>query len=193
MARRATEAELIELEKEYWRAIQAKDAKAVERLTDETCILTGAQGTVRADAPTIARMVEAASMALRDFNIAGDAQVRLLGDDVAIVAYKVHEELTVDGQPLAMDAADASTWVRRNGRWLCAQHSEAIAGDPYGRDRAGASSVAGRSMQADALLDRIETAAGSLPDKSGRAAPLVSDILQAVNGLRSLPGIVENH
>jgi hypothetical protein len=25
--------------------------------------------------------------------------------------------------------------VRRGGRWVCALHTEAIAGDPYGRDR----------------------------------------------------------
>jgi hypothetical protein len=63
--------------------------------------------------------------------------VRLLGDDVAIVAYQVHEELTVDGKPVTLDAADSSTWVRRDGRWLCALHTEAIAGDPFGRDRKG--------------------------------------------------------
>jgi len=48
---------------------------------------------------------------------------------------KVHEELTVDGKPVSIDAADTSTWVRRDGRWLCAAHIEALAGDPYGRDR----------------------------------------------------------
>jgi hypothetical protein len=53
---------------------------------------------------------------------------------LAIVAYQVHEELTVDGKPVTLDAADSSTWVRRNGRWLCALHTEAIAGDPFGRD-----------------------------------------------------------
>jgi uncharacterized protein (TIGR02246 family) len=193
MAMRATEAELIELEKEYWRAIQSKDATAIARLTDDACILTGASGAARVDRQMIADMTKAGSYTLRDFNMSGDAQVRLLGDDVAIVAYRVHEELTVDGQPVALDAADASTWVRRDGRWVCAQHSEAISGDPFGRDRAGAAAVAGRALQADALLDRIETAAGALPDRAGRASGLVSDILQAVNGLRSLLGIVESH
>ncbi len=61
--------------------------------------------------------------------------VELLTDDVAVVAYRVHEDLLVDGQPLALDASDSSTWVRRNGEWVCAVHTEAIAGDPFGRDR----------------------------------------------------------
>jgi len=32
-------------------------------------------------------------------------------DDVAILAYKVHEELTVDGKPVKLDAADASAAI----------------------------------------------------------------------------------
>jgi hypothetical protein len=54
---------------------------------------------------------------------------------VAVLAYNVHEELTVEGKPVTIDAADASTWVRRDGRWLCALHSESLKGDPFGRDR----------------------------------------------------------
>jgi hypothetical protein len=68
-----------------------------------------------------------------------DDQVRQLGDDVAVVAYTVHEKLTVDGQPVTLDAADASTWVRRNGRCVCALHTESVKGDPFGRDRRAAS------------------------------------------------------
>ena len=64
------------------------------------------------------------------------AIVRAVTDDVATVAYKVREKLTVDGKPLTLDAADASVWVRRGGNWVCALHTESVAGDPFGRDRA---------------------------------------------------------
>jgi hypothetical protein len=59
---------------------------------------------------------------------------------VAVLVYNVHEELTVDGKPVTIDAADASTWVRRNGRWVCALHTESLKGDPFGRDRPRAAS-----------------------------------------------------
>jgi hypothetical protein len=59
----------------------------------------------------------------------------MLSDDVAIVAYTVHEDLTVEGKPVSLDAAESSTWVRRDGNWLCAMHTEALTGDPFGRDR----------------------------------------------------------
>ena len=80
-------------------------------------------------------MLQATSYTLDRFVLKDGAQVRLLRDDVAIVAYQVHEELPVEGKPVTLDAADPSTWVRRDGRWLCALHTEAIAGDPFGRDR----------------------------------------------------------
>jgi hypothetical protein len=61
--------------------------------------------------------------------------VSLLNDSVALVAYKVHEDLTVDGKKVGMDAADTPVWVRIDGQWRCAMHTESLAGDPYGRDR----------------------------------------------------------
>jgi hypothetical protein len=48
-------------------------------------------------------------------------------------------------------------------------------------------------QKADWLLGRIETAAGEIPDRSGPNAVLIRDILQSVNGLRSLLGLVRAH
>jgi hypothetical protein len=129
------ERELLGLERQYWQAIKDKDVATAMRLSDNPCIVTGAQGVGRLDNQTLARMMKAAPYTLHAFTISDDAQVRLLGDDVAVLAYNVHEELTVDGEEMTLDAADASTWVRRNGRWVCALHTESLKGDPFGRDR----------------------------------------------------------
>jgi hypothetical protein len=79
-------------------------------------------------------MLQAGGWTLHEFTLS-DVQVRVLGDDAAIIAYKVKELLTVDGKSVTIDAADSSTWVRREGQWVCALHTEALAGDPFGRDR----------------------------------------------------------
>lgn len=126
--------ELFELEKQYWQAMKDKDVDAAMRLSDEECIITGAQGVGRVNRETLSRMLKSAPYTLHDFELK-DPEVRALRDDVVVLAYKVHEELTVDGKKVQLDAADASTWVRRGGRWLCALHTESIAGDPFGRDR----------------------------------------------------------
>ena len=135
MATKALERELLDLEERYWRAMKEKDADAALRLTDDPCIVTSAQGIARIDKATLERMLRTASWTLNEFEIEDDAEVRQVNDDVAIPAYKVREKLTVDGKPVTVDAADASMWVRRGDRWVCALHTESIAGDPFGRDR----------------------------------------------------------
>jgi uncharacterized protein (TIGR02246 family) len=135
MDARPIEEVLLDLERRYWQAIRDKDVAGAARLTDYPCTVAGASGIGSIDEPSFRKIMEGARYTLRDFEIKDDAKVRMLRDDVALLAYKVHEELIVDGKPVAMDAADASTWVRRDGRWLCALHTEAIAGDPFGRDK----------------------------------------------------------
>lgn len=126
MATNGLKRELLDLESRYWRAIKEKDADTALNLTDDPCILSGAQGVALIDKDAFKRMLTAATWTLLEFEIK---------DDVAVLAYNVREKLTVDGKPVTVDAADASTWVRRGDRWVCALHTESIAGDPFGRDR----------------------------------------------------------
>jgi len=109
-------------------------------------------------------MIEAAPYTLDRFEMKADPSVRLLNDDVAVLAYGVREELTVDGQPLTLEASDASTWVRRGDAWLCALHTESLSGDPFGRDRkpkekeAAAPKPAGNATDDErAIRDLIKT------------------------------------
>lgn len=104
------------------------------RLTDFPCLVAGASGVGLIDKETYRKMMSSAGYTLHDFKIK-DAKINFPNDDVALVAYKVHEDLTVDGKNVSMDAADTSVWVRRDGEWRCALHTESLAGDPYGRDK----------------------------------------------------------
>jgi hypothetical protein len=129
------EKELVDMERQFWQAIMDKDVNAAMELTDSSCVVAGASGVASIDRKAFAGMLNSSTWTLNEFEFVGDVQVSSLTDDVAVVAYKVKEQLTVDGKPLTLEAADASTWVRRDGRWMCALHTEAILGDPFGRDR----------------------------------------------------------
>jgi hypothetical protein len=126
--------ELLELENRYWRAMQDGDSKTAMRLSADPCIVTGAQGVGQVDRKTMGKLLDGAKWKLDAFTLS-EPVARALTDDVAVIAYKVHEELTVDGKAIEFEAADSSTWVRREGEWVCAVHTEALAGDPFGRDR----------------------------------------------------------
>ena len=132
MATTTVEQEIVELETEYWRAIRDKDTEAAVRLSDNPCIVAGAQGVASIDHKTFREMAKSPMWELKKFELS-TPEVRMVTDDVAVIGYTVTEDLIVDGKPLTLKAAETSTWVRRDGRWLCTMHSESVLGDPFGR------------------------------------------------------------
>ncbi len=136
MQTQSHERELLDIERRFWDAMKTKDAQRAEQMTDDGCIIVGAQGVSAIDGKTMGKLTREGKWQLEQFAIDDkNTQVRFVGDDVAIVAYRVTERVAIDGQTLAVEANDSSVWVRRDGEWLCALHTESLAGDPFGRDR----------------------------------------------------------
>jgi hypothetical protein len=130
------EQELLDVEKRFWDAMKDKDARSAGQMTDDGCIIVGAQGVSAIDAKTMAKLTSEGKWELQQYSLDHtNRQVRFISDDVAIVAYKVTERVVVEGQTLPIEANDSSVWVRRGGQWRCALHTESLAGDPFGRDR----------------------------------------------------------
>jgi hypothetical protein len=79
-------------------------------------------------------MIESAPYSLDAFSIdEGSVHVRVIDANTAVVAYRVNERMTVDGQAVALEAYDTSVWVKQAGGWACVLHTESLAGDPFGR------------------------------------------------------------
>ncbi len=127
-----TEQELVNLERRYWNALKQKDNRTATALSDEPCIIVGAQGVGELSRAQLGGMLEQANYEIKNFDIA-DVKSHKVSDDVVVLAYKVKEALTVEGEQVDLDAYDSSVWVRRNGNWVCALHTESPAGDPFGR------------------------------------------------------------
>ena len=129
-----TEKEILALENKYWTSIRENDMATADKLTDDPCIITGPQGASRIDKATFRKMMVKPTWTLLDYEIK-NAEVEQLSNDVAIIGYNVHVVARHEGEEVTLDAADASTWVKKNGSWVCALHTEAPLGDPFGRDR----------------------------------------------------------
>jgi hypothetical protein len=128
--------EVLEVERKFWNAMKAKDAAAAGDMTDDGCVIVGAQGVSAIDRATMAKLTREGKWELQQFAFDDPkTQVRFLTDDVAIVAYTVKERVVVDGDTLPIEANDSSVWVKRDGQWRCALHTESLAGDPFGRDK----------------------------------------------------------
>jgi len=130
----STETQLIDLERKYWDAMVTKDVDTAVRMSDEPCYIAGAQGVSQISNEQYRKLMTDGKWVLHSYNM-DKILARLVSPDVAIIAYTVTENLTVEGQKLTLTANDASTWVRRNGEWKCSLHTEAVSGDPFGRDR----------------------------------------------------------
>ena len=128
--------ELLDLEHAFWNAMKVRDGKAAEKLTDRTTLVVGPSGIGEVDKASIGQMVERAKWKLERFKLDPEKlKVKMVDDDVAIVAYEVEERVVVDGEEQTLRAYDTSVWVRKLGKWVCALHTETLAGDPFGRDR----------------------------------------------------------
>jgi hypothetical protein len=127
--------ELIALEKRFWQTMIDRDVKTATELMADSCIITGAQGVAQIDKATFGKMLEGGKWTLHDYRFE-EVKVIQPTADLAVVGYKVTEHVTVDGKRIELKAADASTWVRQGGHWLCVLHTESVLGDPFGRDQA---------------------------------------------------------
>jgi hypothetical protein len=134
MATSPSEEEIIQLEKRYWTALRDQDGDAAARLSGDPCIVAGASGVASLPRRQLEAMLQDPSWKVMDFALS-DFQFQRLADDVAVIAYRVTEELVVEGSPLTLTAVDASTWARQGGEWVCVLHTESIIGDAFGRDR----------------------------------------------------------
>lgn len=115
------------LETAFWQTMIDKDAdKAMTMIADE-CLVTGPQGAMKIDPAQYKKMTEDGQWTLDRFAFS-DVDVIFPNEDTAVIAYKVHQEGTMKGQIMDLDCADSSTWVRENGGWKCALHTEAILG-----------------------------------------------------------------
>jgi hypothetical protein len=133
------EQKIVDLEKKFWRTMVERNTEASVAMLPEKSIVAGAQGAAvltHDDYRGMAKQGESL-WRLNSFQL-DDVNVVFPTEDVAVIAYTVTEELEVEGQPLTLKAADATTWVRQNGEWLAALHTESVLGDPFGRDRTAA-------------------------------------------------------
>ena len=124
--------DLLAKERQYWTAIKEKDSASAVSLSDEDCLVVGAQGIGTLSKAALEKMLQGARHELRDFSIE-DPRLHPISEDVMALAYKVREELEVEGQVVRLVAYDTSLWTRRDGQWVCAMHTESLAGDPFGR------------------------------------------------------------
>jgi ketosteroid isomerase-like protein len=115
------------LEKDFWQSMVDKDADKAAAMIAEPSLVTGPSGTMRMDPKLYKKMTEEGQWTLDKFEFS-DVDVIFPNEDTGIIAYKVHQTGTMKGEKMDLNCADSSTWVREDGEWRCALHTETILG-----------------------------------------------------------------
>ncbi|MDB5555645.1 MAG: nuclear transport factor 2 family protein [Rhizobium sp.] len=117
--------EIVALEKSYWDAMKSKDGKKTSALSGKSALVTGAQGVMRIGKEKMAEMTEEGKWTLESYAF-DNVEVSTPSPDVALIAYTVSQNVTMDGKAKKMRAADSSVWIRGSNGWECHAHSETV-------------------------------------------------------------------
>lgn len=121
---RSTEIE--RLEHAFWQSLVDRDADAARDMLAPEALMVSAHGTMRFDPPQYERMLLDPEHGLLEYALS-DMDVLFPSDDTAIATYRAHQKMRMDGQEMEQDVVDTSTWVRVDGGWKCAAHTESEA------------------------------------------------------------------
>lgn len=120
--------DIIKLERSYWDAMKRKDGAKASELSGDPAITSGANGVMRIPKTKMGQLTEEGKWTLESYAF-DDIEVSTPAPDVAIIAYTVKQDVTMDGKPQSFRAADSSTWIRGPKGWECHAHSETILQD----------------------------------------------------------------
>jgi hypothetical protein len=123
MANAPSKDEIVALEKEFWDAMKAKDGERASQLSGKLALTTSARGVARIPKAKMGKMTEEGEWTLDSYEF-DDVEVVAPTPDVAIIAYKVKQKVTMNGKKQELHAADTSTWIRGADGWECHAHSE---------------------------------------------------------------------
>lgn len=118
------ETQIIELEKEYWRAMEHRDFDTIKRLTRFPCIVVGKNGIRQVDEVSFKKMFDSSEGMQLKVQEIFSIESEVIQGYSAIIAYRITMEYVTKEEKTALNCACTSTWVKENDEWVCAMHTE---------------------------------------------------------------------
>jgi hypothetical protein len=121
------QAEIKDLERQYWEASKKPDHAAIERLTADTFTFVMEDGITNFSRQEFVDMLRSGDYKLKSFSISDDnLTVREISPGVALCAYRATSDYEYQGKPARRDAYYAATWLRKGGSWELTAESETV-------------------------------------------------------------------
>ena len=120
---RGTDQELIALEQRFWQTMVDGNTDDALRMLAEPAGMVSSHGAMQFDHAGYRKMADNDDYKLVSYTLSEFGVLRPT-PDVAILTYNVDQTTNIKGQELQERMCDTSTWVRRDGQWVCAIHTE---------------------------------------------------------------------
>jgi ketosteroid isomerase-like protein len=120
------------LENRFWKSLVDNDAGTATELLTEPALMVSGHGAMQFDHAGYRQMAEKGPRVLTAYQLS-DMQVMFPNETTAIATYHVRQEVSrrdsKEGDVQEMN--DTSTWIKLDGSWKCAMHTETPAsGEP---------------------------------------------------------------
>jgi hypothetical protein len=116
-------AEIEKLERAFWQSIVDQDPAVATGMLAGRALMVSGHGAMAFDHAGYTKMAKDGAYRLLSYELS-KFEVLFPADDVAIATYQAHEAMEMDGRQVEMDVVNSSTWVRIDGAWKCAAHTE---------------------------------------------------------------------
>ncbi len=118
-------ATLVALENQFWQSMVDQDTDTALKLLCEPALMVSAHGAMKFDHSGYRRMAEQGTMVVNSFDLT-DIEVVFPNDSTAILSYHVRQGMAPRGKGATTEQHmnDTSTWVKTEGGWRCAIHTE---------------------------------------------------------------------
>ncbi len=117
------ETQIEALETEYWHGMETHNYQTVRKLTHFPCIVASKNGVQTVDEPTFKKMFESGDGDKIKVKSINNFETQIIGES-AITAYIIELSVTGKENEPSTKCACTSTWVKKDGEWFCALHTE---------------------------------------------------------------------
>jgi hypothetical protein len=113
------------LEKQFWQSLVDNDAGTATGLLTEPALMVSEHGAMTFDHAGYRRMAEKGPRVLTAYELS-DMQVLFPNETTAIATYHVKQEVSRrdSKESEVQEMNDSSTWIKLDGSWKCAMHTE---------------------------------------------------------------------
>ena len=117
------QSEIEQLEKAFWDSMVAGKPEVATEMLTEPAVMVSGHGVTKFDHAAYTKMANDDRYKLVNYTIS-DMDVIFPTDGVAVATYHVDQRMEMEGKPVRVNVYDTSTWVRVDGDWRCAIHTE---------------------------------------------------------------------